>query len=635
MDQAVPCESELRTPRRRRLLLLAAVLSLVGSSTLFLTWRTSPKGDVRRVGARSLYENTRPGVKYVGDAACVRCHAEIAETYRRHPMGRSLTPIALATSLGAGPDSSRPQFEAQGLLYSVEHQGGRVFHREARLDASGRTIAQVRTEVQYVIGSGRQAFSYLIERDGFLFESSITWYARDRQWGLSPSYETRNYHFERPILSECLFCHANRAERVTSAINRYRTPIFQGHAIGCERCHGPGELHVRRPNLVDGLDVTIVNPANLEPSRRDAVCEQCHLIGQRRVVRAGSRSEDYRPGLPFHDFWSMFVPAASGGDNRFAGQPEQMHESRCYRASQGQLGCISCHDPHVLPAPEEKAAYFRDRCLVCHSDQGCRLPATVRLERNRGDNCVGCHMPRLDSSNNAHVATTDHRIPRHEDGGRRSPHSGVVPDLHGPSVVNFHRALLDDHHRATSERDRGIALCRGGGKRAAAEALPLLEAAVAARPDDLPAWETKGEVLGRLGRPEEGLTAYRTVLARDPTRQTALEGAAILASRSGRHNEAIAFWKQAIAINAWRSDYYAELALVQFEVRDWRAAAESCRQALRLNPSLVRVRKWLVQCDLHLGNLEAARAEFQTLLAFDPPERDALLRWFRPLAPER
>ena len=26
-------------------------------------------------------------VKYVGDAACARCHAEIADTFRHHPMG--------------------------------------------------------------------------------------------------------------------------------------------------------------------------------------------------------------------------------------------------------------------------------------------------------------------------------------------------------------------------------------------------------------------------------------------------------------------------------------------------------------------------------------------------------------------
>jgi hypothetical protein len=39
--------------------------------------------------------------------------------------------------------------------------------------------------------------------------------------------------------------------------------LFRGHAIGYERCHGLGELHVQRPAVVDGLDDTIVNLGNL------------------------------------------------------------------------------------------------------------------------------------------------------------------------------------------------------------------------------------------------------------------------------------------------------------------------------------------------------------------------------------
>jgi tetratricopeptide (TPR) repeat protein len=604
---------------------------MAGFAAFFLVWRTAPKQNTHRLGVRSTYQNTQPGVNYVGDAACMRCHAEIAATYRLHPMGRSLTPIADAASLGAGLESSPPRFEAQGLVYSVEHQGGRVFHREARQDASGRTIAEKQAEVQYIIGSGRQAFSYLIERDGFMFESPITWYATDRRWGLSPSYETRNYHFERPILSECLFCHANRAERVTSAINRYRTPVFQGHAIGCERCHGPGEFHVRRPTVVGGRDVTIVNPADLEPSLRDAVCEQCHLIGPRRVSRLGTRSEDFRPGLAFYRFWSVFVPGGNTTDNRFAGQVEQMHDSRCYQASQGRLGCISCHDPHVMPTPEVKAAYFRDRCLECHAGSGCRVPEEQRRRRNGGDDCIGCHMPRSNSSNNSHVATTNHRIPRNDDGGLASSLRLEEPARARATFEVFHGALMDGQERAATERDRGIALCRGGGEGGSAAALPLLEAAVAARPDDLPALECKGEVLGRLGRPEEGLAAYRMVLSLDPTRQTALEGAAYLASRSGRLKDAIAFWRQAIAVNPWRSDYHAELALAELQRRDWAAAAKACREALRLNPSLVQARKWLVECDFQLGNRQTARNELETLIGFDPPDRELLLRRFKPL----
>ena len=548
------------------------------------------------------------------------------------PWANPLRPIADARSLGATAVTSQPQFDVNGLSFSVTHHGDRVFHQEIRRDQSGRTIAQIEAEVQYVIGSGRQAFSYLIERDGFLYESPITWYAKDRRWGLSPGYESRASRFDRPILSECLFCHSNRAERVAGTINRYRTPVFEaGHAIGCERCHGPGELHVLSPKVVDGRDVTIVNPADLEPSLRDAVCEQCHLIGPRRIARIGAQSEDFRPGLPFYQFWSVFVPPASAVKNKFASQAEQMHDSRCYQASSGRLGCISCHDPHVMPSPEEKSAYFRDRCLGCHADRGCRLEASVRVQRKGSDDCIACHMPRSGSSNNAHVATTNHRIPRNDtDRPEPTPPSGS-PDRLAPSLVNFHRDQMTPQERALTERDRGIALSRGGGRIAADEALPLIEAAVRARPDDVPALECKGELLGSLGRPELGLAAYRLVLKKDPTRQTAIEGAALLSSRLGKYQDAIAFWQRAIAIDPRRSGYHTELARLKFQLEDWPGAAQASQEALHLNPSSLQVRKWLAQCYLQMGDRKSARRELETLLGFDPPDRDEIQQLLEPL----
>jgi hypothetical protein len=66
-----------------------------------------------------------------------------------------------------------------------------------------------------------------------------------------------------------------------------------------ESIPGPGELHVRRrrgqkADPGDGDD-TIVNPRRLEPALREAVCEQCHLQGQARVLRRGRGPFDYRP----------------------------------------------------------------------------------------------------------------------------------------------------------------------------------------------------------------------------------------------------------------------------------------------------------------------------------------------------
>jgi tetratricopeptide (TPR) repeat protein len=623
-----PHPPQLPTVRRRRILLLTAVLTVVGSIPILTARRTSPSRNIHPPLSRSSYRNTQPGVKYTGDSSCAGCHAEIAATYRRHPMGNSLFPVADASAVTPDAESAPLQFEAHGFRYSIERRAGRVFHKEFRQDASGRAIAQIEAEVQFAVGSGRRAVSYLIERDGFLFESPITWYAKDKRLGLSPGFDKSSARFERPILAECLFCHANRVERATSAVNRYRTPIFRGHAIGCERCHGPGELHIGRPELVDGIDMTIVNPANLEPSLRDAVCEQCHLTGPTRVSRLGTRGEEYRPGLPFQDFWSVFVPKDAAKENRFASQPEQMHASRCYQSSRRQLGCISCHDPHVMPSAAEKVAYFRNRCLECHAERGCALPANVRVQKQGSDNCIGCHMPRRSSSNITHVATTNHRVPRLTNVEETSPGDAEANRPTRSSLVNFHRDVMNEHDCVLTERDRGIALCRGGGEGAAALALPLLQAAVADSADDLTALECLGDVLGRLRRPAEGLAAYKKAVAQEPTRQIALEGAAYLSFESVRYKDSIEFWKQAIAVNPWRSDYHVEIAAAALQLRDWRAAAQACRDALRLNPTLVPARKWLVQCELELGNVGAARSEFGILAGFGPPDLDDLKRWF-------
>jgi Flp pilus assembly protein TadD len=575
-------------------------------------------GGVHRLDLDSPYRNTRLGIKYVGDAACARCHAEITESYRRHPMGRSLAPIGDDPVTRGVVGDGRPLFESQGLQYSIEKRNGHVFHQESRRDASGRIVTRNEVEVQFVLGSASHGTSYLIDHDGYLSESPITWYSQKQRWDISPGFETANYHFDRPIRPGCLYCHANRVEAIAGAINHFQKPIFEGHAIGCERCHGPGELHSARPEVTAGVDLTIVNPANLEPSLRDAVCKQCHLIGNYRVVRAGRREEDYRPGLPFQEFWTVLVQPADQADSRFVGQFEQMHESQCFIASSGRLGCISCHDPHKLPASDERSAYYRSRCLECHGDRGCSLPAKVRLAQSRDDDCTRCHMPPNSTSDITHAATADHRILRHQKGNDAS---GNQPgNLHRPwrRPVPFDRAPTDAEDQAELRRDIGVAVCRDG-ENGASFALPLLEATVAARPDDMTAWEAKAFALDRLGRYDESMASFRVALANEPTREFALVGAAYLSVKMERRRNAADLWRRAIAVNPWRSDYHAELALVDYYMGNWRAAADACREALRLNPSWVKVRKWLARCYHQLGDSDAARKEEAIILDLESP----------------
>src|SRR5207249_2576965 len=47
--------------------------------------------------------------------------------------------------------------------------------------------------------------------------------------------------------------------------------------------------------------------------------------------------------------------------------------SKCFRGSGEKLSCISCHAPPVEPRPEEAAAYFKTKCLACHTEKSCTL----------------------------------------------------------------------------------------------------------------------------------------------------------------------------------------------------------------------------------------------------------------------
>ncbi|MFO0890990.1 MAG: multiheme c-type cytochrome [Isosphaeraceae bacterium] len=607
-------------------------LGLMASGT---AWRLVPSSS-RASWPVSGYSNTRPGVKYVGDAACASCHEEITASYHRHPMGRSMALGAESPVPGLEDRDGRVGFESHGLSYTVERRDGRVVHAELKKDAQGAVLARNEWEVAYAIGSGRRGRSYLVERDGFLAQSPMSWYTQQMRWDLSPDSPSQSNHFQRPIDPSCLFCHANRFEPVPETVNAYRPPTFRGLSIGCERCHGPGELHLKDPGLKSGgLDPTIVNPARLEPALRESVCNQCHLGGRSRIERESRTALDYRPGLPLSEFLVVLVDRTLGA-TKAIGHVEQMRSSGCYRASGGRLGCTSCHDPHALPAAPERVAYYRGRCLECHgSGAGCSLPKPARREKSREDSCIDCHMPRSPLANVAHTAETDHSIPRRGD-AERSPLVPSRPAMRDePPLVAIDAATKDSKPGVEFDRELGIALA-GFGVDAASDrarlsrfALPRLEAALKENPDDLVALQGKIIALTLRGRPGEAITAAEAALTLAPNHERTLALAVPLLAGSGRRDEAIALSQRLQAINPHVLDYKVMLAKLLAQAARWGEAAEVCRAALKLNPLDLTVRHILIKSALETGDRAAAKAEAETYLRFDldEGERNLIRQW--------
>jgi Flp pilus assembly protein TadD len=547
----------------------------------------------------------------------------MAETFRAHPMGRSMLPIAELAGQQVYDRAHNDPFDALGCRFAVERLGERVWQRRMRLDSEGRGVFQQDVEVHYAIGSGTRGYSYITDRDGYLFWAPVSWYSQKQLWDLSPGFDVPGVT-ERPITRECLFCHANRAHPMAGYQNRYSRPIFSGHVIGCERCHGPGERHVQS---VDPLD--IVNPVARrlpEPALRDAICAQCHLEGVARVLRRGRELYDFRPGLPLEGFWSVFFHAEEeAGDRAAVSHFEQMHQSRCFRASSGQrpLTCLSCHNPHEAVSDAQRVSYYRQRCLECHEKRGCRLPIEERLSRNRADSCIACHMPRSGAADVAHTATTDHRIPRHaakSSPARKHPQPGSSFGL-----ARFPFGKVDPKDREL-KRDLALALMHAvaNGKidpsRAGAQALVLLDGVLAAFPDDAEAWEAQGAAFLTQNDLRRGLEALHEALARAPNNERILVAAATVEHSLQQTDIALEHWRQAVRLNPWMPDYRRHLALLLSKKQSWDEVRDQTRQWLRLAPASVEARMLWITCLLRQGQKAEACDEFARIEALHPPD---------------
>jgi predicted CXXCH cytochrome family protein len=586
----------------------------------------------------SPFLNTRSGVKYVGDKVCAGCHGKLTRAYHGHPMGRS------ANMPGDGLERIPDTIQADNLRLSVQWQGKQLIHRVSYLDEKGKPLAGVpsaQAAIAFVLGSGTQGRAYVVDHDGYLYQSPLSWYSRIKKWDLSPGYQHNFLHFNRPITLRCLFCHGDGAHAVEGTVNRYQSPLVL-RAIGCERCHGPGELHVaarQRGDDLGAVDPTIVNPRHLTPALREAVCQQCHLQGEAAIDRRGRSLEVYRPGMPLSAFVSVFVKRPQWADNyKAVSHPEQMQVSKCFTASKGKLGCTSCHDPHQEPGPAQRRSYFRAACLKCHQEKDCHLSLAERQAKDKDDSCIACHMPRAAASDISHAAITDHRILSQPD---QPPAFHAVPpsEKEMPLVCFF-----EDKKPGTDpelDRDLGIALmkiAKSSGNQPAAQgiaqgALALLDRAVQRAPHDAAAWQARGMAQSKLGLWRSALESLDRALELAPDNERTLNEAAHVAAASQQPELTLKYARRLTELDPWETDYPAILAQAHLARRDWTEAAAAARKALALDPGNIPARTVLIRALVRQRDRKTAAVEFERLMALRPPNAEELRRQYEELGP--
>ena len=398
----------------KRLLLLLALFTI--TLPAFFCNTPAETNDDKEPHETSLWKNVYDtSAHYVGMQTCRTCHESVYQTFIQTGMGQS---FGLATKEKTAADFSPAHAlvydSALDYYYKPYFDKDSFFIMEFRVE-NGDTVHKRIQRVDYIVGSGQHTNSHIFGVHGYLYQAPITFYTQKHRWDLAPGFEKgANTRFQRLIEIECMSCHNGYPEFVANSENKY-TALKTG--IDCERCHGPGSLHVedRKNNLpVDtskGPDYTIVNPRRLPTELQNNVCQRCHLQGI-AVLNDGKTFFDFHPGMKLSEVMNVYMPEYEGAQDKMimASHVERMKKSQCYVQS-GKMSCITCHNPHVSVKFTPRTQYI-NACQSCHSNapgqHQCTETAQARAVKN--NDCVTCHMPHNGSIDIPHVAVTDHFI---------------------------------------------------------------------------------------------------------------------------------------------------------------------------------------------------------------------------------
>lgn len=407
----------------------SSVRVLIAMMILFLFTQCHSRREKNTIDLpeKILYLNHNDTVKYVGINTCKQCHQEIYNTYIQTGMGQSFNKATKEKSSSKCDKHSVVYDKFSDFYYHPYWDQDSLKILEFRL--RGKDTIYKRTEkVDYIVGSGQHTNSHLININDYIYQMPLTYYTQQGKWDLPPGFEKGfNARFSRKIGLECMSCHNAFPSFVKGSENKFNSV---GNGIDCERCHGPGEIHVKEKmmgKLVDtsrSIDYSIVNPGKLPIDLQFDVCQRCHLQGN-TVLQEHKSFYDFRPGMKLSDYMTVFLPKYKGAEKDFimASHADRLKMSACFMKSfkpkindkslrpyKESLTCVTCHNPHVSVRATGQEV-FNSACRNCHNSKKgvtCSEKEIVRIEKN--DNCVSCHMPKSSAIDIPHVSITDHFI---------------------------------------------------------------------------------------------------------------------------------------------------------------------------------------------------------------------------------
>ena len=624
------------------------------------------------VDVEPTYLNLGGGASYVGVDACQTCHPDKYETYTKSQMGRSWEAATLSNS-AADFDHPEPVYDPHNdFYYQPFNRGEELFIKEYRL--AGRDTVFKRVEkITYIVGSGQHTNSHIMDINGYLYQMPLTWYVQDGTWDLPPGFsEDNNLRFERPIPLQCITCHNAMPVYVEGAENKYDAVP---HGIDCERCHGPGSVHIREMqagnvvNINTEIDYTIVNPGKLPLDLQFDICEGCHTQGA-SVFKEDKTFADFRPGLPLTDVENVFWPRYADSIRQFvmASHPDRLQQSQCFLQSHEGSGqdrdyapmtCITCHDPH-LPIETLGTDHYNQTCQSCHSaeqDVLCSEDEAVRAAQ--ADNCVACHMPVSGSVDIPHVRITDHFIRKPDRAASQllaaeeveaqkqfirlaslveeSPTDREVAEgylvyyeevTNHPGFLDSAAVYLAKARQETSLQAVADPLVRVLFLQEKYDDIVALAPSLSA-PALRDAWTFYriGEAFLATGQPAEAGRYFEQAVDRAPEHLRFLNKLASAYSQQGRQPEAIALFDAVLQANPKYSEAYNNRGFARILLGDAEGGEADFLAALALNPDIDRALANLASLYYNTNRHAEARPYAKRLLDLDPTNAQYRQLW--------
>ncbi len=395
------------------------------------------------------------GASFVGAQTCKGCHEKQYEEWSRTWHARMERWPSPATVLGdfnnvtlefknLEVDSLKGGKERITASVLLTSDGGKYFFTLLDKDNPGNNQTY---EVVKTLGGKWDQHCEAKVGENF-FPTPMRWSVRDREW-LTGGYRPGDWFLgdgtpdgiprkpgqvlvHRSAEAKCAGCHmTGYTPEFDKEAKRWKGPAAGVElGISCEKCHGPGSLHVAEARAAVGQPAAtkpgkIVHPLkDLNTLQQDQLCAQCHGRNTNKKERENAFPVGFLPGdtnVQDHiSFWSYSGDPNSDHSryfwpNDWAKRNRQQWQdfTKSTHFIKTDVSCLTCHTFHGQWS-ENQLRLPRERlCAECHTGAGLAKRPNVEIYvgspmEKAGTTCVDCHMPKIGYRTTATASVRQH-----------------------------------------------------------------------------------------------------------------------------------------------------------------------------------------------------------------------------------